>query len=180
MRVVYSPRARLRLRELRAQLSTDYGPETAEKVLLDLMVVGVHYVIAFFKLCTLIIYLDIHIADRLAVLDICLISACTAKNNYLKNILHLLFKVLIYPFFLDFWEVAKMNGHRCSLVKIHNKVLIYILRNKRYHRGCCLTKRNKCSIKSHIRIYLILWHILCPITLTATSYIPVTQIINKF
>ncbi|MBQ8090412.1 MAG: type II toxin-antitoxin system RelE/ParE family toxin [Pyramidobacter sp.] len=33
MRVVYSPRARSRLRELRTQLRTDYGDETAEKVL---------------------------------------------------------------------------------------------------------------------------------------------------
>ena len=33
MRVVYSPRARSRLRELRAQLRADHGEETADEVL---------------------------------------------------------------------------------------------------------------------------------------------------
>ena len=72
-----------------------------------------------------------------------------------------------------------MDGFRCILIYRANQVLIDILCQERNHRCCGLAECHKRRIKCHVCVDLILWHILCPITLTTTSDIPVTHIIDK-
>ena len=120
-----------------------------------------------------------HAADRLTVLDVGGITARTSHNNDIQNLLHILFKLPVNQLFICHREVTQMNTLRSGLVNAAHQILINILGHERNHRSCALGNRNKCGIKCHVSIDLILLHALCPETLTASSDIPVTHIIHK-
>ena len=72
-----------------------------------------------------------------------------------------------------------MDALRSGLIDTAYQVAVDLLCHERDHRSCCFTDGYQRSIQSHICIDLILLHSLCPETFTASSYIPVTQIIYK-
>ena len=92
---------------------------------------------------------------------------------------HVIFKFFVNLIFMNFWEVTKVNTFRSILINATNQVLINLFCHERDHRSCCLRYCNKSCVQSHVSIDLILLHSLCPETLTASSYIPVTQIIYE-
>ena len=73
-----------------------------------------------------------------------------------------------------------MDTLRSVCINASYKVLVDILSHERDHRSCSLGNCYQCCVKCHVSIDLILLHALCPKTLTASSYIPVTHIVNKF
>ena len=72
-----------------------------------------------------------------------------------------------------------MDALRSGLVDASDQILVDILSHERDHRSRCLGYRYQCSVQCHIGIDLILLHALCPETLTASSYIPVTHVIYE-
>ena len=72
-----------------------------------------------------------------------------------------------------------MDTLRSVCINASYKVLVDILSHERDHRSCSLGNCYQCCVKCHVSIDLILLHALCPETLTASSYIPVTQIIYE-
>ena len=90
--------------------------------------------------------LHIHGTDRLTVLDVCSISAGTAKNNHLQHFFHIIFQFLIDPLFLHCREVAEMDTLRCSLINTSYQILINIFCHKRDQRSCCLGNGHKSCI----------------------------------
>ena len=72
-----------------------------------------------------------------------------------------------------------MDTLRSIFIHASYQVLIDVFCHERDHRSCCLGDGYQCMVQSHVSIDLILLHSLCPETLTASSYIPVTQIIYE-
>ena len=77
-------------------------------------------------------------------------------------------------------EVAQMNAFRLGSVHAANQVLVDFFGHERNHGSGCLTEGNQTGVKCHVSVNLILLHALCPETLSASSYIPVAQIVHKF
>ncbi|CDA06634.1 unknown [Blautia sp. CAG:257] len=73
-----------------------------------------------------------------------------------------------------------MDTFRSRRIYASYKVLVHILCHKRNHRSCSLGDCHKSCVQGHVCIDLILLHSLCPETLTASSYIPVTHFVHKF
>ena len=59
-------------------------------IIIELNVLHVQLILDDSLLLTekLLVSLDIHLADRLSVLDICCISCCTSQNNDLQDLVH--------------------------------------------------------------------------------------------
>ena len=72
-----------------------------------------------------------------------------------------------------------MDTLRSIFIHASYQVLIDVFCHERDHRSCCLGDGYQCMVQSHVSIDLILLHSLCPETFTASSYIPVTQIIYE-
>ena len=76
-------------------------------------------------------------------------------------------------------EVTQMDTLGCICIVASYQVLVNILCHEGDHGCGCLTDGHQCGVQRHVGIDLILLHTLCPETLTAASYIPVTHVINK-
>ena len=72
-----------------------------------------------------------------------------------------------------------MYGFRCIFIHRAHQIGIDLICHERNHGGCCLCSCHQCLIKGHIGIDLILFHALCPETLTAAANVPVTHIIYE-
>ena len=72
-----------------------------------------------------------------------------------------------------------MNALRRGRIYLYYNVLIDLLCHERNHRCCRLADRHECSIKRHVSVDLIRLHAFRPETLTASSDIPVTHIIDE-
>ena len=72
-----------------------------------------------------------------------------------------------------------MDALRSRLIDIAHQILVDLLRHKRNQRRSHLADGHKRGVKGHIGINLILFHALCPETLTASSHIPVAHVIHK-
>ena len=122
---------------------------------------------------------NIHLADRLSVLDIGGISAGTSDHDRLQYNLHISLKLRVNMCLIHLREVTQMYALRCTWINRAYQIAVNILSHKWDHWCSRFGDRNKCGIKSHISIDLILLHSLCPETLTAATYIPVTHLIHK-
>ena len=72
-----------------------------------------------------------------------------------------------------------MYAFGSCLVNASDHILIDLFGDERHHRCSHLAKSYDSGIKGHISVYLILAHALCPVSFSASSYIPVGQIVNK-
>ena len=123
--------------------------------------------------------LHIHLSNRLTVLDVCSISAGTSHHYQLQDFIHVRLQFLIDIGIICNREVTQVNTFWRILINASYQILVDIFRHERNHRSCSLADFYKCCVQSHVGIDLILLHTLCPETLTASSYIPVTHIIYK-
>ena len=76
-------------------------------------------------------------------------------------------------------EVTQMDTLGSIYIVASYQVLVNILCHEGDHGCCCLTDGHQCGVQRHVGIDLILLHTLCPETLTAASYIPVTHLIDE-
>ena len=72
-----------------------------------------------------------------------------------------------------------MHTDRSILVNGAYQITVNLLGHERNHRSSSLCNRYERGVQSHVSIDLILLHALCPETFSATTYIPVTHLINE-
>ena len=72
-----------------------------------------------------------------------------------------------------------MDALRCLFIQTANQILVNVFGHERNHRSRYLRYSYQCGVECHVRIDLILLHALRPETLTASSDIPVTHIIDE-
>ena len=80
---------------------------------------------------------DKHVCDRLSVLDVCSISACTSHNNDLQYFIHVCFEFFVYVSHICLREITQMYAFRCSLVNAAYQVAVDVFCHKRNHRCSC-------------------------------------------
>ena len=80
---------------------------------------------------------------------------------------------------VDYREVTQMDTLGSGCIIASYQVLVNILGHEGDHGCGCLTDVHQCGVQRHVGIDLILLHTLCPETLTAASYIPVTHLIDE-
>ena len=123
--------------------------------------------------------LYIHGSDRLTVLDGSRISCGTAHYYDIKSLFHIIFQLLVDHGLICHGEITQMDTFRCVLINAAYHVLIDFFCHERDHGCCTLADLNKCRIQCHVGIDLILFHTLCPETVSAAAHIPVTHLIHK-
>ena len=126
-----------------------------------------------------LIRLNVHLCHRLTVLDRSCVTACTAENHNVDNLVHVLLKILIDKALVCNRIVAEVDRNGCRLINRANKVAIDILGHEGDHGSSNLCDSNKSGVKSHICVNLIGGHILYPESLTATANVPVGKLVNK-
>ena len=70
----------------------------------------------------------------MTILDVCLVSCGSAKNNNLQDVVHTLFKFLVDEGFVCFGECAEVDAERCAFIKVSHKVLIDVFCKERHVR----------------------------------------------
>ena len=92
---------------------------------------------------------------------------------------HILFQLLVDVILVDYREVTQMDTLGSGCIIASYQILVNILGHEGDHGCGCLTDVHQCGVQRHVGIDLILLHALCPETLTAASYIPVTHLIDE-
>ena len=72
-----------------------------------------------------------------------------------------------------------MDAFRSTLINAAYQVSVYAFCHKWNHWSRYLAQCNKCCVQCHVCINLVLFHSLSPESLTASSYIPVRELIYK-
>ena len=123
--------------------------------------------------------LYIHVANRLAVLDVGSVASSTAQYHDFQHQLHLCLQLGINHCLVSYREVAEMYGNRRTFIHAAYQVAVNALGDKRHHRCRQLHHSGQCRVQGHVGINLVLSQLLAPETLTAAAHIPVGQLIHK-
>ena len=123
--------------------------------------------------------LDVHRADRLAVLDVRVIARRAAEHDDGEHFAHVLFELGVDVRLIDLREVAEMDGLRRILVDAADEVAVDGFRHERNHRCRGLDRRDKRRVERHVGVDLVLLHALRPETAAAAADIPVREFVDE-
>ena len=104
----------------------------------------------------MILRLDVHLGQWLAILDVGGIAAGAAENNDLQQLLHVGFQLLINQALIAGREVTQMNGLGRIRVQAADQVAVDLIGHEGDHGSGELNEGHQAGIESQIGIDLVL------------------------
>ena len=126
-----------------------------------------------------LIRLDIHDAERLAVLAVGAVAGGAAQLHNADDLIHLGFQLPVDPLRMAFGEVAQMDAFRRRLINAAHQVLVDRLADERHHGGGRLGNGHQGGIQRHIGGNLVLLHAGRPVAFPPAADVPVAHILHK-
>ncbi|MPM95437.1 hypothetical protein SDC9_142591 [bioreactor metagenome] len=123
--------------------------------------------------------LNIHQSQRLAGLDIAVVTRGAAKGDDVEHARHVRFQIRIDACFLRDGIVAEMNALGSARIHAAHEVLIDLLGHKRQERRGEQGQRIQRGIERHVRGLFVFRHFAAPIAFAAAADVPVAQLVRK-
>ena len=122
---------------------------------------------------------DVHLADRLAVLDAARVADRAAENDDFEQVIHVLLELLVDHVLIRRRIAAEVDRLRCIFVDRADEVLVDFLCHKRDRRCRKPAQCREAGVERLIGVDLVLLHAGCPESRAASADVPVGHVVDE-